>query len=490
MYNDSSILSTPDCLAALTSLLSIFLGLKTHGKYRQYGQLAFIQPPVITSLTHFLPAYVIPNAVYVFSSNWHHMSGHLGSSANTFAWLNYATLAVTLAAVGMWVGYEGRFANNIAIAFRSNLRGMPFLASNISVGLLPVFVLLACGFMAPFIRIKLGIFGFFYNEQTVVESILWRQWISLLDDAGFLGLLLLSFAAFGYRGADRTSARVMLGIAIVFLVTMGLASGVKSSMVIPFIIAGIGCYIQTRRIPVKLIAIATIMVVVSYPFVTPLRRRCLSDRDIDIHSVSAVFSTVMSSVSDTIQGESIEGDQFSWSEFADRNNLIVFTAISLNYGDHGMSDSDRAMIRKPLLLFPFTAFVPRAFWKDKPLNNTATWYNVRVLGAPEKSNTAVGMGPVSYLYFAGGFPVVFLGFWLLGVMQKVIFWSFANGSLGCWVIYFGMLGPITSVNSDFGALLAGITRLLPCLLLMQYLIVRSLSGNHSRVVVRKYQKLI
>ncbi|MEQ1829623.1 MAG: hypothetical protein ABL921_26915 [Pirellula sp.] len=471
MYFEEAIFESPELLLCLTVLLSIYLLRKVYVTFKSHGYLAFIHPPVIATISHFLVGYVVPNVMYYLDTDWSHMTSYLGTDAQVYTWLNYATLLVSLSAVAMWHGYDGAIGLSMAHYSRKFFSRMTFLKTQDTVGLFGITTLLAIGFAAPLIRINLGIFGFFYTQQTVDDSINYRQWLGLLDDIGYLGLLLVSLSVFGKRLPNSHAADFILVASLSFYVVIGFLSGVKSQMVIPFIISGVACYVMTHRIPKTIIITGVVMLIASYPFVTPLRRRCLTDSEINIRSVSSVVSTGVSSFFDTISqdGYYTKEDDFSVLGLISRQDLIIFTAISMKFAENELSAENQSMFRNNILLSVPIAIVPRFLWKTKPLNNTSTWYNINVLGAPSDSKTAVGMGPASYLFFAGHIAAVFAGFWIMGVIQKIISFTFARGQIGSWVVYFGMLGPLTSMNSDVGAAYAGLIRVFPCLLLAQFI---------------------
>src|SRR3546814_15261390 len=71
-----------------------------------------------------------------------------------------------------------------------------------------------------------------------------------------------------------------------------------------------------------------------------------------------------------------------------------------------------------IALSPAYAFIPRVIWKEKPSGDLGLWYTHVVMGLGSYSSTA--MGPVTYLYFAGGALAVFVGFMGFGILQKVL----------------------------------------------------------------------
>jgi len=78
------------------------------------------------------------------------------------------------------------------------------------------------------------------------------------------------------------------------------------------------------------------------------------------------------------------------------------------------------------------------------------------------------MSPFTYLYFAGGFVAVFMGFFVVGVVQRVWLERFLLAGSGGVVIYMGMLGGLVNIDSSFNTFFIGLVRLFPLLLLAQY----------------------
>lgn len=109
---------------------------------------------------------------------------------------------------------------------------------------------------------------------------------------------------------------------------------------------------------------------------------------------------------------------------------------------------------------------------SKSFINDGHWFNTEVLGADPRSTTAVGMGPISYLYFVGGMVAVWIGFFLLGVVQRVAFSSLLPLGAGGWIVYLGMLSLLAIPISNVSAGIGGLLRMLPFLIIAQLLLLK------------------
>ncbi len=98
--------------------------------------------------------------------------------------------------------------------------------------------------------------------------------------------------------------------------------------------------------------------------------------------------------------------------------------------------------------------------------------------------SSTAMGPVTYLYFAGGGVAVFLGFFFMGCVQRILFfllqpWRSMPGA----VVFLGMLGTVSNIDSAFNGIVVSLVRELPIYLAALFLVFRSGSPAVRRSAV-------
>jgi hypothetical protein len=126
------------------------------------------------------------------------------------------------------------------------------------------------------------------------------------------------------------------------------------------------------------------------------------------------------------------------------------------------------------------AFVPRFIWQNKPVYSRGVWFNQEVRGRWNDDRTSVGMGPIGFLYMAGGVVGVAMGFFALGLLQALIFEGIGRVGAGGLIIYLSVATTLVMIPSSFGLALAGVLRMLPIAFAAQWALLRRRRGSPSR----------
>jgi hypothetical protein len=162
------------------------------------------------------------------------------------------------------------------------------------------------------------------------------------------------------------------------------------------------------------------------------------------------------------------GENFETNEIY----LLILGSLGIDYKERGIVSSDQPKFLNNIFLAPLHAWIPRFIWNSKPINNLGLWYNNEVIG--NSNYTSVAMGPVTYLYFAGGFIMVFLGFYFVGIIQKFLFLYFdPSTSISIAFAYLVLLGLLSSIDSAFNTLIISLFRDFPILLFFLFFIFKS-----------------
>ncbi len=466
-------MNSPELFIGLNLFLVLYLAWNCSRTF-QRSNFAWLQPPVLASILHFGVQYAFPNVRYVVNSEWHELSKFLPST-EIFLHLNNAMLAIVVAAVGMWIGYGSRIAESISKFLTNQLRHISIMRSDFEINFWTIIVLIAMGIAAPILQIQMGVFGYFSDGEGLLKAQAISQWINLLSSGGKLALLVLSVAIFSERYRRNQIVRALFILLLLFQVFVGLIGGFKSQVFMPFLFVGVGYYLVKHRISFRILIIAAVALVLSYVLVEPLRRARFSNPTLDNRDIYSVVNTALQSFANTF--EALQDDKrpsdFTIGKLQQRVDLTTVTAVSLQFADNGqVNELTAPKFLQNIVLIPFHAFIPRFLWDEKALANDGWWFSVYVLGRPFNTNSSTAMGPVSYLYFAGGHVLVFLGFWAIGLFQQVYFRTFAKGQIGSWIVYLGVLYPIVAIESNVAASGAGVLRLIPFLLIAQSLVVK------------------
>jgi len=429
----------------------------------------FVQPAVLASLVHFIGSYFIPNLRYMDDSSFPGIPrGMLFSSSDVIEHLNVAMWAILLAVFAMWRGYRSKFALRIASNARTFLVSKRLVRTELRLNYLAIFVLGFISIGAMFLKVELGVFGYSSTMQSLEAMASITAWLNLATDGGVLVLLVLSLAIYSTRYQNNRGVLLLFIIALALQVFTGFLSGFKSQVVMPIIIAGVSYYVMKSRTPYKWIGLAIVMLVLAYQIVEPFRHIVEKSTNFNGRSMGSIVSAVFEAAGK----EKKEGIQSVAIKSLGRQDMTTYTAQSFLFKDtFGVTDGAPDFLSS-LLLSPINAFVPRFIWSGKWTENTGYWFNLTVMGAPPTTRTSVGMGPVSYAYFAGEYLGVFLVFWFIGFIQRITFETFTRIGLGGWLIYIGLFKSLVMIPSGVGGMLAGFFRAIPFVVLAQYWVLR------------------
>ena len=93
------------------------------------------------------------------------------------------------------------------------------------------------------------------------------------------------------------------------------------------------------------------------------------------------------------------------------------------------------------------------------------------MGMSHFSSTA--MGPFAYLYFAGGYLAVGIGFFFIGVLQRV-WWFFTSPwqSLSGALVFLPLLSTFSVIDSAVNGIIITLFREVPLVLILSFIIFR------------------
>lgn len=460
----------------LNILLLLVLTWNIWRTYKEHNQF-FLQPAVLTSGFHFILTYSFPNFYYSCIDDAHELANRLPS--DIFPSMNRAMLGINLAAISLWSGYRSPRAQGIAISIRNWLSEQNLLKFGNEINFSVLMVLFIISAATPIIQIQLGTFGYFADAEGLKASQSLSQWLAMLSSCGKLCLLILAFAVCLAKYKKNPFVWTFFLTVLIFHVFVGLCSGFKGAVFIPFLIVIVGGYLATRKISVVSTVCLLIAVVMSFQIIEPLRRARLAMGSQDNRDVSTVLTVCMQSFARTLlEPQTNIKNDFSIDTLVKRLDLTTVTAVAIDFSDNGDSGAaETPPFLKNIFLSPLNAFIPRFLWESKTVTNDGWWFNVYVLGNSFDVQSSVGMGPVSYLYFCGGFIGVVVGFWLIGFVQKVAFSCFIGNEIGSLIIFLGMLFQLVMIDSNIAAATAGIIRLVPFLIAAQFLVTRHVKGE-------------
>lgn len=463
-----------DDFFVLYSILSlILLGLIAWRIWRSVNNspLRLFQFPVICSISLFFFGFFLPFLRYIFEESWFEFR-HLIPASENFYWLSFSLCAVILAHESMWIGYGSKTAVLVGTAFRRALVQAGILKQQAA----PSIIVLLCIFLISIgvrvVCISLGIYGYVNNANRLNSFAYISQFLWIASSAGRISLFLLAFRAF-VRKTDARSKELFLLIPIVSTeVFFGMMSGFKSQVFMPIATMLAAYYLARGRISLALSGVLAFSIICAYVIVEPLRRLAYTNQ-ITAGDLNELVNAVTMIAQDNLEGGN-ETNSFSLFRLQERLDLLNYTAVAFHFANHdSASDSSHPDFFQEIVLVPVSSFVPRFLWESKAVVNDGRWFSTAVLGMPSTVNTSTAMGPVAYLYFAGGLPAIPLLFLLIGLLQRATTEAFSNAGLSGILIIVGLVPVIGLIETNVSSVLTHFIRYFVVLLATQRVIMIS-----------------
>ena len=451
----ADLLNTRISYAVLTLLLLYFLWLQVTAIRRRHPERWLLNPAIICTCQTFVMGYGITNVLFFLPPETIAFLGLVPEVFPSMVAHQYlALLGALMLFLGYWSPWAARLTHPMAVT-RFQHRYLPRTDR-----LRPrtVAVLLAVAVAARLFAMRQGLYGYGgdYSAERLAVTAGYSQYLSMAGSLGKLALLLAGLRYFA-PGVGQPVVRwfwIALGTEIFF----GLLSGMKSAVGMPIVIAGICQYLRQGVIPKQWILLTVFSISVAYAVIEPFR----AVRNQRGGSLTSVSDTI-SALQEGARGDSTAVRQRDESEstlltVAARSNLSYIGAFGLEYADtHKTLPIGSPDFLGDLFIAPLHALVPRFIWDSKPLGNLGLWYNQVIMGMSHFSSTA--MGPFAYLYFAGGHLAVAVAFYLIGAVQRVLWfrltpWQSFPGA----IIMLDLLGIVGNVDSAVNSMIITLIR--------------------------------
>jgi hypothetical protein len=418
-----------------------------------------VNPVVMCTIFMFvLGGYGLSNVIFVFpesSPDARRFFPRLG-----YEYLVPAVLLSLIALVGMWAGYHSSIGKWIVTRLRGWSLPDRLIRSHLRVrwGVLVLLAVVSVG--AAILNLQLGISGYISTEATRSQYTAASQYIFILRD---MGSLILAIACLDYFSGSRKASWkvVFIVLFLIIQVLLGFLSGYKSQPVFPFVVLGVCYYLVRGHIPWSAVVGTVVAVLLAYAIVEPFRsyyNQYLQGRsDVGIVQTGRVLTGIATGRIGGAKSEGEGGLQRTWKSLLERRGLTRFTALSMKYEEEtGLENVERDFLLD-IFLSPAYAVIPRVIWPSKPRGNLGGWYYQEVVKGKARNN-ATGIGPISYLWFSGGFLAVFMGFWVVGILQKVSYEYLLLLGGGYLLVFIVLIPSLVKIPKGFYVLSIDIIR--------------------------------
>ena len=463
--SSKGLITDPPTFVANTLLLIGYLCIEVKNLWAREARLFLINPVTLASIFTFALPFGISNVLYFLPED---VSTTPNVPHGITQWMNQAMLLVILGACAMWTGYCSGVGQGMGRRMNQSRLLNRLLSRSTRVNRFTLVGCLVCSIVARLVSVRLGLYGYSSSSEQTVAAASYLQYLELAASLGTLALLgaaIQCYSAARYGLGDRQFLWLTLGVEIVF----GFISGMKSYVVMPFVVVSIVYYAMRRRFPRWLLPVVVAAVATAYAVIEPFRFARNTDPDFDGTNIANITATMANAGHES--GEMSGAKTSTWISALERSSMTSIASLGIEYAAEHELPPDSPAFLENILLAPLYAVVPRAFWSGKPVMNIGQWYTHEVVGMLG-SDSSTGMSPFTYLNFAGGPLAVILGFLAVGIFNGDYFDGLLAFGSGGLIVFLGLLGNLAIVDSSFNTFVNAIVRVLPLLIVAQFLLLQ------------------
>lgn len=459
--------------AILNVILMTYLSYEIFRLARAGYPRLFSNQALICSFMTFMLYYGITNILY-FLPEKYTMLVNLKPVITVY--MNKLMLAAIIGATGMWLGYWSK--TSVVLINSRYLRNIKakYFTQNAELYDEALILLVAVGVFSRLMQIALGVYGYASSYDQYINAAAYTQYLNL---GGYCGkIALLAIALQFYSGHSSLKTKFWFFLILILEVFFGLISGFKKMVTLPFFMIMICQYMLKGRISKIWILGAILGLLLAYSIIEPFRALRNEQGDkFDSTSITYIVASFFESPKDVdaaYEDEEPDSDAPTILKVMSRTNIVAIGSLGIKFADETVElPPDTPEFLSDIILSPVFSWVPRFLWSGKTLQNIGLWYTQTVMGAKYLySSTAMGM--VTYLYFAGGFLGVFIGFAFVGCMQRVITYTTQPWKTGAGTLVF--LSTMTTVaiiaELNMDALLVLLFRFLPIVMVIQAIVYK------------------
>lgn len=428
-------------LALLTALLVGFVlneirkGLKEGIRATSYV--------VLTSAWIFLLNHGFANYVYYMDPI---MQFDMGVANPGFQHLARFETMACVAAVGIWSGFRSPFAYRLGMTLDTNERLMKHLRWDFdAINWGVVMALVGVSYVARLVAFSMGVYGYSGDLEKMLAIAAYRQYITYTGQLGMVALLAVAIHHFGSSNPSRRW-KGLIWVILAGETIWGLLAGFKSMVIMPIVVVVLVATMMRGKVPRVLVVVAVGLLLIAYAVIEPYRHARFADTSIVTQDIGDVASS-MYGVAQGGEEYARANDVGTFYKVMGRTVMTEMGARAVQYKDEvGLKPEDPPFLQN-LVLGTAYAFIPRPLWKGKPKANTGAWFT-SVLTGQEFVYSATDMTPIAYMYFGGGIVAIFLGFFVIGLVQRTYEVALSRAGPGTAILTIGLMSSLVVMTSE------------------------------------------
>lgn len=440
---------------ALTVLLVLYNLAELSWLYKTNRNYFFINPILLAFIANFL-AYngglsnllLLKDGIYTLD----HLAAPLIEERY---WLNYTMGYTCLAAIFMWWGYKVALGRKISDIVLHGFKYKRFLGSNIRFGL--VIALAVFGYLLKLYLIKIGLFGRIVDDTastvSAQTSFLYSQtrFLRSFSTLPFLFICLMYFREKTYK------LKVLFITVLVLEFSFAALSGARGPIIITTFLILLSYYFSTQKIKLSMFLYVGVAFGLAFTVIMEYKDFVIAEKPIGQSPIELIssFQNYRENMSkaqvNRVYGAVLEN-------FAQRINFVDEAAMAIRYkAKFGLKASDPDFIR-PLLTIPLDVVVPK-FIQKSPNVSWGLWFKVNVYRQTSDLIYNIAFSAVGYLYIAGGPILIFIGFFVYGVVLKSVYRFLDYGILG-FLTYMLLLSSVIVYKTGVAPVYVGYLRII------------------------------
>lgn len=427
-----------------------------------------LNPVILASLFTFLLGFSITNYIYFIPDTFSNKFLYKQLGQDPFPMLNYSMTIIIVSAVMMWFGYYSKYGIKLyTFLMEKPLVLKRYMRSELNPRISFIYTLIIISIIARLYAINLGVYGYAQSPKALSENIGIAFAINAMGQLINFSFVLVAIKFF--KEGFNFNYRITLTLIVIVEIYFGILSGMKSAVIFPVAILFICYYLVHKKIHKGFVVGTIVLLVLAYIIIEPFR--ILRMKDVNFQSTPGYIVDVMVDAYTLNKTRKVVYEtEDLFSSIVSRNNYLLSAAKAFDFAANSSLDQRAPDFLEKIYTVPLQAFIPRIFWRSKPVEDYAGWFAYVVWGADSRA-TSVAMSPMGFLYFAGGITAIIIGFFIFGVVQRTV-WNFYLAGGGQILLYFGFLSSVILIDSAVNGTFVNWLRNLPIFIILQSFLLK------------------